>query len=941
MPDQRWRVELVRLVDETLTVPQPVEAQVARVTDHVESGDVRDIELGIFTFQQLFRLAAHLSDTVGSDAVENALTAAVEFALRSYRSTADPTLVRGLSRQLRQHGMVSMSLSLLERGAASDVGPVQGPPPGAVLWNALGEMLRDLGDLTDAEPAYTAALELLDATPGQHREQRSTVLNNLGLLEHAKGDLDAAKTYLLRSLDEAGDLGSPSSRATTIDNLGGLEVALARRAGPYWLNDDYVNEGVGRHLREAERHFGEAQRLYEADLPASLPDYIISLLHSVDVAESMRDEERCDELTARAAELAMDPLVPPDTRWDAITRRGGTLLRLRRPRDAVDLLGPGLRALIPMLDLDDRLPEGVNVLLQAAAAVGDWELVGEAAEAVVRFDDLLLPARLAGASEARARRLFGAYALRTEIVLGCCLAPAPEGEAPTWLYELVLRRKGLLAERQGSAWLRARSADGVDTALLETVRDLRREIAQLDLGGVPGTSIQVSRSVRAEAERRLERAETDLHRAVDMASTTAGPIGVEELRGHLGPATALLDLTTVRRPDGSRRYVAFVIRDGVPIRFSDLGLVDEVDDRLRGLIEALSFGPSGDRALPALPALFTGRDPLPAHLVVSPTGLWGMVPACLLPGPNGRPLIDDHVVSSVPSARSIVLRATRPPSRAASGAPVVLGDPDFDLRYAEQVQFFLRWSFPRLVHSGTEAVGVAERLGVRPLLRQAATRAAVLGAQRPRILHIATHGIFIDAINSVAEMVEPRVSRARSTGGVVVTEDRLFDQPAPGTTGDQRAEHRRRVQWLREIGPAAQLSRSALLLSGCNAWLAGVSMTTEVGTGLLSADEFALLDLDGADLVVLSACATGVGAVDYADGSLLGLRTAALAAGVSWCVSSLWEVDDAATATMMSAFYQRLSEGEGPAEALRTAQLALRTARPDPYLWAGWVAEGA
>jgi CHAT domain-containing protein len=149
------------------------------------------------------------------------------------------------------------------------------------------------------------------------------------------------------------------------------------------------------------------------------------------------------------------------------------------------------------------------------------------------------------------------------------------------------------------------------------------------------------------------------------------------------------------------------------------------------------------------------------------------------------------------------------------------------------------------------------------------------------------------------------------------------------------------VQWLREIGPAAQLSRSALLFTGCNAWLAGVTTPPEVGTGLLSASEFALLDLDGTELVVLSACATGVGAIDYADGSLLSLRTAALAAGAACCVSTLWEVDDAATATMMSTFYQQLNAGQGPAQALRTAQLALRAIRPDPYFWAGWVAEGA
>ncbi len=122
------------------------------------------------------------------------------------------------------------------------------------------------------------------------------------------------------------------------------------------------------------------------------------------------------------------------------------------------------------------------------------------------------------------------------------------------------------------------------------------------------------------------------------------------------------------------------------------------------------------------------------------------------------------------------------------------------------------------------------------------------------------------------------------------------------TTDDAAAVHRSRLEWLGTIGPAGQLSRSALLLAGFNGWLAGVETPTDVGAGMVSAGEFALLDLADTELVVFSACETGVGAVDVADGSLIGLRTVALSAGASSCVSTLWNVDDEAAATLMSAF---------------------------------------
>ncbi|ASW55886.1 CHAT domain-containing protein [Plantactinospora sp. KBS50] len=637
------------------------------------------------------------------------------------------------------------------------------------------------------------------------------------------------------------------------------------------------------------------------------------------------------------------------------------LLERGRAAEAVELLRDRLAGLIGHLDPDERLPSGLTVLLRAAVRVGDRQLADEMAAAVVQLDDQLLPLRLAGASEQQARRLFGAYAERTATVLGHCLPPHPAGEAPSWLYELVLRRKGVLAERQGSAWLRARQGAGVDPGLLDAVRELRRQVAVLDIGGVEGASIQAARREREVVERRLEEAETELYRAVAMAGARAGtqpgpaaPVEVGRLRGALGPQTVLIDLSTMYRPDGTLRYVAFFVHGaGGTVRYRDLGATAEVNGRLHTLIDGLAVpGAAGQ----GLPELVGPDDPLAPRIMVSPTGVWGMLPMCLLPGPDGRPLIDGHVVSSVPSARSVMHRAGGADiAGGADGAggvrragdAVVLGDPDFDLDFGEQISFFLRSSYPRLPHTGAEAVEVAGRLGVAPVLRQTATRGALLGVHRPRVLHIASHGIFLDAINSRIEAAEPRVSVIRNVGGTAVTQDEVWaGQVGPvGAVGQvgaagPAAEHRRRVRWLHTIGPAAQLSRSALLLAGCNAWLAGVATAGAVGTGILPASEFALLDLAGTELVVLSACSTGVGAVDYADGSLLGLRGAALAAGAACCVSSLWAVDDAATAGMMSTFYAQLDEGRDPAAALRQAQLALRASHPDPHHWAGWVAEG-
>jgi len=90
--------------------------------------------------------------------------------------------------------------------------------------------------------------------------------------------------------------------------------------------------------------------------------------------------------------------------------------------------------------------------------------------------------------------------------------------------------------------------------------------------------------------------------------------------------------------------------------------------------------------------------------------------------------------------------------------------------------------------------------------------------------------------------------------------------------------------------------------------------------GILTALEAAQLDLYGTELVVLSACDTGVGDVQNGEG-VYGLRRALVLAGAQTQVTSLWKVSDDATRALMVDYYQRLLKGEGRSAALHHAQL--------------------
>ena len=117
------------------------------------------------------------------------------------------------------------------------------------------------------------------------------------------------------------------------------------------------------------------------------------------------------------------------------------------------------------------------------------------------------------------------------------------------------------------------------------------------------------------------------------------------------------------------------------------------------------------------------------------------------------------------------------------------------------------------------------------------------------------------------------------------------------------------------------MTRSGLLLAGANRALSGTRFS-KGDDGILTAKEISMLDLRGVDLLVLSACQTGLGKIT-GDG-VFGLQRGFKKAGANTILMSLWKVDDKATRELMTRFYNYMMEGIGKHEALRRAQYDLR-----------------
>ena len=132
------------------------------------------------------------------------------------------------------------------------------------------------------------------------------------------------------------------------------------------------------------------------------------------------------------------------------------------------------------------------------------------------------------------------------------------------------------------------------------------------------------------------------------------------------------------------------------------------------------------------------------------------------------------------------------------------------------------------------------------------------------------------------------------------------------------------------------LLRSGLMLTGASETDKQAAGLDSSNNGVMTSYEAMNLDLKGTNLVVLSACETGLGEIKAGEG-VYGLQRAFLVAGAEAIVMSLWKVDDAATQLLMNNFYSNMMQTGDKQKAFKQAQLQLMTKFKDPYYWGAFV----
>jgi len=290
-----------------------------------------------------------------------------------------------------------------------------------------------------------------------------------------------------------------------------------------------------------------------------------------------------------------------------------------------------------------------------------------------------------------------------------------------------------------------------------------------------------------------------------------------------------------------------------------------------------------------------------ATIFISPDGVYNQINLEGIPTPDGRYVIDNSNIVIVSNTKDLYTKKQKVKTQvsAPKNNATMIGNPLF---YASASTNQEIPQLPGTEKEISELDDLLKKNGWSTLeyTEDKASEEVVKELNSPRIFHIATHGFYSPTID------KSELER------LTESESKLAENP---------------------------LMKSGLLLSGAGEILAKTRYNFNIDNGVLTAYEAMNLNLDQTDLVVLSACETGLGEISNGEG-VYGLQRAFLVAGAKVLVMSMFKVDDAATQELILNFYKKWTNTGNMRLSFVEAKKELRVKYPEPYYWSPFMMIG-
>lgn len=289
-----------------------------------------------------------------------------------------------------------------------------------------------------------------------------------------------------------------------------------------------------------------------------------------------------------------------------------------------------------------------------------------------------------------------------------------------------------------------------------------------------------------------------------------------------------------------------------------------------------------------------------ATIYISADGVYNQINLETIPVDDNKYVLDNSNIILVSNTKDIYYHKISTPKAANKNKATIIGNPNYYVTSTKPNSGYVG----QLPGTEKEVIDLAKILSdngweTSIYMQGDATEAMIKSTRNPRVFHIATHGFF-------------KQSAKNSDNDLLKSSAGASENP---------------------------LLRTGLLLSGAGDILNKTSFNFNIEDGILTAYEAMNLTFDDTDLVVLSACETGLGDVTAGEG-VYGLQRAFIVAGAKTLIMSMFKVNDEATQKLMVKFYQKWLESGNKRQSFIDAKKEIRNEFADPIYWGAFIMIG-
>jgi CHAT domain-containing protein len=749
----------------------------------------------------------------------------------------------------------------------------------AASLNNYAVLHYNLGQYNESEKEFASAIAVIRANKQQEAMPYAIVLNNQAMLFHSMGRYEAAVKLLQEALQLAGK----------------LEVSKAKNHLKFFSN-------LALLYQQMEK-YPEAENIYqglEKKLDRTKPEFANMLNNVAILAMLMKREDRVEDMLKRSADIYKATLGASSPAYAKVISDLGNFYRYKgRYAEAEPLLQQALQIREEALGTIHPL----YVQSQEDLAIYWWKKK-ELSKAIPVYHDVMektldfINRYFPPMSESEKTKYWDILSPRFQRFYNFAVEASVNDKAIiNDLFEYRAATKGLLLS--STRKITQSILSGGNEQLINDYTDWIDHKEQL-------TALYVySKEELKEQGVNMDSLESEVNRMEKKLSENSkdfakfyftGKTKVSEVQKELKPDEALLEIIRLRNfgqvfSNGSR-YLGLVITKNDPQ--PKVVLLENGNDMESKCVKsyrlAMKNKLNDEQSYANYWAPFETAVKGKKKIYVSLDGVYNQVNLYTLKKPGSDYLINEYDIILVGNPRDLVVNNNHKGNNKGDRKATLIGFPDYGAGVIVQLPG------TKVEVDGINKVLKSSGYEVAELTQRDATETNLKLAKEVSILHIATHGYFLQDVEKASWPIGVHADNAKDN----------------------------------------VLLRSGLMLTGASDADKLVPGLDSSNNGIMTSYEAMNLDLKGTSLVVLSACETGLGEIKNGEG-VYGLQRAFLVAGAEAIVMSLWKVDDAATQQLMNSFYSNWIKSGDKQKAFKQAQLQLMTKFKEPYYWGAFV----